>query len=102
MTTATVEIPTHQQVLTFVSKPRKMLIGGKWLEAASGKTFPTYNPATGETLAHVAEGNSADVDKAHRGRTARRVGVDHLLQHLRRCAAFRRIQAIRVGPRNGP
>ena len=64
MTTATVEIPTHQQVLTFVSKPRKMLIGGKWLEAASGKTFPTYNPATGETLAHVAEGNSADVDKA--------------------------------------
>ena len=64
MSTATVEIPTHQQVLTFVSKPRKMLIGGKWLEAASGKTFPTYNPATGETLAHVAEGNSADVDKA--------------------------------------
>ena len=66
MSTPTVEIPTHQQVLTFVSKPRKMLIGGKWLEAASGKTFPTYNPATGETLAHVAEGNSADVDKAHR------------------------------------
>lgn len=34
MSTATVEIPTHQQVLTFVSKPRKMLIGGKsrdWL-----------------------------------------------------------------------
>ena len=58
MSTATVEIPTHQQVLTFVSKPWKMLIGGKWLEAASGKTFPTYNPATGETLAHVAEGNS--------------------------------------------
>ena len=64
MSTATVEIPTHQQVLTFVSKPRKMLIGGKWLDAASGKTFPTYNPATGEVLAHVAEGNSADVDKA--------------------------------------
>ena len=41
-----------------------MLIGGRWLEAASGKTFPTYNPATGEVLAHVAEGNSADVDKA--------------------------------------
>ena len=64
MSTATVEIPIHQQVLTFVGAPRKMLIGGKWLEAASGMTFPTYNPATGEVLAHVAEGNSADVDKA--------------------------------------
>ena len=64
MVTATVEIPTHQDVLSFVGAPRKMLIGGRWLDAASGKTFPTYNPATGEVLAHVAEGNSIDVDKA--------------------------------------
>jgi phenylacetaldehyde dehydrogenase len=64
MSTATVEIPTHHLVKTFVSAPRKMLIGGKWLEATSGKTFPTYNPATGEVLAHVAEGASADVDSA--------------------------------------
>ncbi len=64
MSTATVEIPIHEQVRTFVGAPRKMLIGGRWLEAASGKTFPTYNPATGEVLAQVAEGNSADVDKA--------------------------------------
>ncbi|HEV8326105.1 MAG TPA: aldehyde dehydrogenase family protein [Nitrospiraceae bacterium] len=64
MSTATVEIPIHQQVQTFVGGPRKMLIGGRWLEAASGKTFATYNPATGEVLAQVAEGNSADVDKA--------------------------------------
>ena len=64
MSTATAEIPIHQQVLTFVGAPRKMLIGGKWLEAASGKTFPTHNPATGEILAHVAEGNSADIDRA--------------------------------------
>jgi len=41
-----------------------MLIGGRWVEAASGKTFSTYNPATGEVLAQVAEGNSADVDRA--------------------------------------
>src|SRR5262247_3159660 len=64
MSTATVEIPTHHQVKTFVGKPRNMLIGGKWLEAASGKTFPTYNPATGEVLAQVAEGTGTDVDKA--------------------------------------
>src|SRR5467141_952862 len=64
MSTATVEIPIHQQVKAFVGAPRKMLIGGRWLEAASGKTFPTHNPATGEVLAQVAEGNSADVDRA--------------------------------------
>ncbi len=39
-----------------------MLINGKWVEAASGKTFPTYNPATGEILAHVAEGDREDID----------------------------------------
>jgi phenylacetaldehyde dehydrogenase len=64
MSTATAEIPVHQKVLSFVGAPRKMLIGGKWREAASGKMFPTYNPATGEVLAHVAEGNSIDVDHA--------------------------------------
>jgi len=64
MNTATMEIPMHQDVHAFVGIPRKMLIGGTWLNAASGKTFPTYNPATGEVLAHVAEGNSADVDNA--------------------------------------
>ena len=54
MSTATMETPIHQQVITFIGKPRKMLIGGRWLEAASGKTFPTYNPATGEVLAQGA------------------------------------------------
>src|ERR1700722_16060529 len=42
----------------------KLLIDGKWLNAASGKTFETINPATGEVIAHVAEGDKADVDKA--------------------------------------
>ena len=64
MSTATMETPIHQNVTTFLGTPRKMLIGGRWLEAASGNTFPTYNPATGEVLAQVAEGNSIDVDRA--------------------------------------
>ena len=34
----------HPQVAEFIDKPRKMLINGQWVEAASGKTFPTYNP----------------------------------------------------------
>ncbi|MGE3316477.1 MAG: aldehyde dehydrogenase family protein [Planctomycetaceae bacterium] len=42
----------------------KLLIDGKWVDAASGKTFETLNPATGEVIATVAEADKADVDKA--------------------------------------
>jgi Aldehyde dehydrogenase family len=45
-------------------KAKRMLIDGKWVEAASGKTFATTNPATGEVLAHVAEGDAEDIDRA--------------------------------------
>jgi aldehyde dehydrogenase (NAD+) len=45
-------------------KDRPLLIGGKWVDAASGKTFPTLDPATGETICNVAEGDAADVDLA--------------------------------------
>jgi acyl-CoA reductase-like NAD-dependent aldehyde dehydrogenase len=59
----------------FVSAPlRKMLIDGKWVDAASGKTFDTLDPATGKVLARVAEGDAEDVDRA--ARAARRA-FDH-------------------------
>jgi aldehyde dehydrogenase (NAD+) len=45
-------------------KLKRMLIDGKWLEAASGKSFETFNPATGEVLATVAEGDAEDIDLA--------------------------------------
>jgi len=57
-------IQIDSRVSDFIEKPRKMLIDGKWVNAASGKTFPTYNPATGEVLAQIAEGDKADVDAA--------------------------------------
>jgi betaine-aldehyde dehydrogenase len=46
--------------------PRKyqLFIDGQWVDAESGKTFITPNPATGETLAEVAEADKADIDKA--------------------------------------
>lgn len=31
---------------------------------ASGKTFPTYDPRSGEVIAHVAEGDAEDIDRA--------------------------------------
>src|SRR6201995_4368152 len=43
---------------------KKMLIDGKWVDAASGKRFETRNPATGELLATVAEGDNEDIDRA--------------------------------------
>ncbi|MBI3297320.1 MAG: aldehyde dehydrogenase family protein [Elusimicrobia bacterium] len=45
-------------------KVHKLLIDGKAVDAASGKTFLTTNPATGETLGAVSEADKADVDAA--------------------------------------
>jgi aldehyde dehydrogenase (NAD+) len=45
-------------------KPGKLFIGGKWVDAASGKTFTTSNPATGETLTHLAEAGERDAAAA--------------------------------------
>jgi phenylacetaldehyde dehydrogenase len=62
MQVATIQV--DESVSRFVTTPRKMLINGAWCEAASGKTFQTYNPATGDVLAEVAEGDRVDVDQA--------------------------------------
>src|SRR5579862_5095267 len=43
---------------------KKMLIDGQWVDAASGKKFETLNPATGELLATVAEGDAEDINRA--------------------------------------
>src|SRR2546429_9666366 len=45
--------------------PRRyqLFIDGQFVDAESGKTFKTPNPATGEVFAEVAEADTADVDK---------------------------------------
>jgi phenylacetaldehyde dehydrogenase len=48
----------------FLGRKAGMLIGGKIVQAASGKSFPVYNPATGTVIANVPEGDKADVDLA--------------------------------------
>jgi aldehyde dehydrogenase (NAD+) len=45
-------------------KVKRLLIDGKWVDAVSGKTFNSTNPATGEVLAKVAEGDAEDVNRA--------------------------------------
>jgi len=52
------------RVASFLEKPRQMLINGHWVDSVSGKTFPSYDPSTGEVLATVAEGDKADIDLA--------------------------------------
>ncbi|CAH1255624.1 ALDH1A1 [Branchiostoma lanceolatum] len=45
-------------------KYTQIFINNEWHNSVSGKTFPTFNPATEEKLADVQEGDKADVDKA--------------------------------------
>jgi len=64
MATALKFVTPEDSVTSFVFRKHKMLINGKWVEAASGKTFPTYNPATGEVLAQIAEVDREDINRA--------------------------------------
>src|SRR5262245_63241604 len=45
-------------------KKGSLLINNEVVEPTGGKTFDTFNPATGEVIAQVAEASPADVDKA--------------------------------------
>jgi phenylacetaldehyde dehydrogenase len=94
------------RALRFASETRPMLIGSEWVQSASGKTFETFNPATGEVLATVAEGGPEDIDRAvtiaretfethtwtrmkpnERGRIIHRLG-DLILEHADELAAL--------------
>jgi len=67
-TIATIEetdvVPLDPAVRNFLSKPRKLLIGGEWREAQSGERFPAVNPATAEVIGYAASGAAEDVDAA--------------------------------------
>jgi phenylacetaldehyde dehydrogenase len=49
---------------TFLSKERKLFIGGKWVAAKNGKSLAVEDPATQETIAHVPAGDKDDIDLA--------------------------------------
>jgi aldehyde dehydrogenase (NAD+) len=59
--------PVHTDSLTspfLDGRPKRLLIGGQWVEAASGQTFPSVNPSTGVVIADLAEADAADADRA--------------------------------------
>jgi aldehyde dehydrogenase (NAD+) len=45
-------------------KDQPLFINGRFQDSVSGKTFPAINPATGEAICQVAEGDKADIDLA--------------------------------------
>ena len=58
-------VAIHDQVRAFLDKgPHKLLIDGRWEDAASGVSFEVLNPSDGSVLTHVAHGDKADVDRA--------------------------------------
>src|SRR5580765_7731773 len=59
MATATTAIEPSVKI-----SANKLLINGKWVNSASGKTFPTINPSTGEVITQIAEADAVDVDRA--------------------------------------
>jgi phenylacetaldehyde dehydrogenase len=97
-------VTVEPAVEEFTATPRKLFINGQWVDAASGKSFETPNPATGQPLASVAEGDTEDIDRAvraarkafddgpwghitpsERGRIIWRIG-DLILQHAEELA----------------
>ena len=63
---ATIPVDTHVSSKTadFISRQHRMLIDGRFVPAASGKTFAVYNPATGDIQAQVPEAEAEDVNRA--------------------------------------
>src|SRR5262245_40071646 len=63
-TLGTASVALLESVTAFAARKHQMLIGGKWVAAASGETLPVYNPANGEVIAHVPAGGAEDIDRA--------------------------------------
>lgn len=48
----------------FLEKQHRHLIGGEWVEPASGRRFDVQDPATGEIIAQAPDGDATDIDRA--------------------------------------
>jgi len=54
----------HEKTLEMKRSVYHLLINGEQVEGATGETFKTYNPATGEVIAEVAKASKEDADRA--------------------------------------
>jgi aldehyde dehydrogenase (NAD+) len=67
--------PSDTMSAPLLASGGRLLIGAEWRESVSGKRFKTQNPATGDTLAEIAEGDAADIDLAVRAANEARNGA---------------------------
>ena len=82
-------------------KPKGLYYGGRWVEATSGRTFPTINPATGRKLGDVPYADVNDVDLAVKAAAKgflewRKVGIKERARCLEAWAKRVREQAKRL------
>ncbi|HTP63057.1 MAG TPA: NAD-dependent succinate-semialdehyde dehydrogenase [Burkholderiales bacterium] len=81
----------------------QLLIDGKWCDAASGKTLPVVNPATGETIGAFAHAEKADLDRALEAAKKgfdvwRKTGAFARYQMMRKAAELLRARADAIAP----
>ena len=81
----------------------QLLIDGKWCDAASGKTLPVVNPATGETIGTFAHAEKADLDRALEAAKKgfdvwRKAGTFARYQVMRKAAELLRARADAIAP----
>ena len=55
MATIALDPRLDKKTSDFIAQKHRMYVNGKFINAASGKTFSVYNPATGEVMAQVPE-----------------------------------------------
>jgi phenylacetaldehyde dehydrogenase len=71
MTTGTVRASPASR---FLQQSKRMLIDGEWVEAAHRRALDVYDPALGEVIDQVPEGDAEDIDLAVR---AARRALEH-------------------------
>jgi phenylacetaldehyde dehydrogenase len=54
----------RSEVQAWLAKPKHNLIGGKWVPAASGKTFEVFNPADASVIARAPDSDREDIKRA--------------------------------------
>ena len=70
MTSAQEGPRTVADVVSGIDIRTRMFVDGEYADAVSGETFACVSPISGETIAHVAAGDAADVDRAVKGARA--------------------------------
>ena len=61
---STFTLADWQSAASNLSIRHQAFINGEYVDAASGKTFASINPATGATNAMIAEGDVEDINRA--------------------------------------